>query len=67
MIAPTEVIDLLDGPADQHLVPGVAPVSHRVRQIAQERQRRAARRGASPLPAGGLWDEVSIAQQDMFA
>ncbi|WP_298161119.1 hypothetical protein [Brevundimonas sp.] len=62
-----EVIDLADGPADQFVVPTVEPVSHAARQIAQERQRRAARHGASPLPAGGLFDETAWAQQELFA
>lgn len=64
---PAEVVTLHDGPELQHLVPGVDPVSHAARQIALERQRRAARRGDSPLPCGGLFDAVSQAQQDMFA
>lgn len=62
-----EVIDLADGPADQFVVPTVEPVSHAARQIAQERQRRAARHGASPLPVGGLFDETARAQQELFA
>ncbi len=61
-----EVIDLADGPADQFVVPTVQPVSHAARQIAQERSRRAARHGASHLPAGGLFDETARAQQELF-
>jgi len=62
----TETVTLLDGPAAQHLVPGVAPVPNATRQIAQERARRAGRRGDAPLPCGGLWDDVARAQQDLF-
>lgn len=62
-----ETVTLHDGPELQHLVPGVDPVSHALRQIAQETQRRAARRGASPLPSGGLFDDVARSQQDLFA
>lgn len=62
----SERIDLADGPADQFVVPTVDPVSHAARQIAQERSRRAARQGASPLPSGGLWDETFHHQQELF-
>lgn len=62
-----ETVQLYDGPELQHLVPGVDPVSHAARQIAQEQSRRAARRGDSPPPLGGLFDDVARAQQDMFA
>lgn len=65
--APAEIVTLHDGPELQHLVHGVEPVSHAARLIAQERQRRAARRGDSPLPSGGLFDAAAHAQQDMFA
>lgn len=61
-----ETVTLADGLADQHLVPGVQPVSHAARQIARELGRRAARQGDSPLPTGGLWDEVARAQQELF-
>lgn len=67
MTASVETITLHDGPAAQHLVPGVDPVSHAARQLAQEAQRRAARRGDSPLPSGSLFDDVARAQQDMFS
>lgn len=62
----TETVMLHDGAEDQHLVPGVAPVPLAARQIAQEAARRAARRGDAPLPSGGLWDETSRLQQDLF-
>jgi hypothetical protein len=62
-----EIVTLHDGPEVQHVVHGVEPVSHAARQIAHERQRRAARRGDSPLPSGGLFDADAHAQQDMFA
>lgn len=62
-----EPVTLHDGPELQHLVPGVAPVALQVRQLVQETQRRAARRGAAPLPSGGLWDDTARLQQDMFA
>jgi hypothetical protein len=65
--ASAETVTLHDGPELQHLVPGVDPVSHAARQIAQEQSRRAARRGDSPPPCGGLFDDVARAQQDMFA
>lgn len=61
-----EPILLHDGPELQHLVPGVAPVPLTRRQLAQEAQRRAARRGDAPLP-GGLFDDVARAQQDLFS
>lgn len=63
---PTELIELHDGPELQHLVPGVQPVSHAVRQIAQERQRKAGRRGVTALPANGLWGEAAPVQQELF-
>ena len=61
-----ETVMFHDGPEDQHLVPGVAPVPLAGRQIAQEAARRASRRGDAPLPSGGLWDENSRLQQDLF-
>lgn len=64
--AMAETVTLHDGPELQHLVPGVAPVALQVRQLAQETQRRAARRGAAPLPLGGLFDETARLQQDLF-
>jgi hypothetical protein len=48
------------------LADGVAPVPLTTRQLAQEAQRRAARRGDAPLPSGGLWDETARLQQDLF-
>lgn len=63
----TEPIMLHDGPEDQHLVPGVAPVPLAARQCSQEARRRDQRRGDAPLPAGGLWDETGRLQQDLFA
>ena len=62
-----EIVALADGLAVQHLVTGVEPVSHGARQIAQEVERRLARRGDAPLPSGGLFDDVARAQQDLFA
>lgn len=62
-----ETVALHDGPELQHLVPGVAAVPLTARQIAQEAQRRAGRRGDAPLPSGGLFDDVARAQQDLFA
>ncbi len=61
-----ETVTLHDGPELQHLVPGVAPVALTVRQLAQEAQRRAGRRGDAPLPSGGLFDDVARLQQDLF-
>ncbi len=61
-----EPILLHDGPELQHLVPGVAPVAPTVRQLAQEAQRRLSRRGAAPLPSGGLFDDAARLQQDLF-
>lgn len=62
----TEPVTLHDGPELQHLVPGVDPVSHAVRQMAQELQRRASRRGYASPPMGGLFDDVARAQQELF-
>jgi hypothetical protein len=62
----SETVTLADGAADQSLIPGVAPVPLTARQIAQERQRREARRGAAGLPCGGLWDETAINQGSLF-
>jgi hypothetical protein len=66
-VSAAETVTLHDGPELQHLVPGVAAVPLPARQIAQEAQRRAARRGEAPLPSGGLWDETARLQQDLFA
>lgn len=66
-MTPVETVQLHDGPETQHLVPGVAPTPLPARQIAQELQRRTARRGDAPLPSGGLFDDVARAQQDLFA
>lgn len=63
----SEPVDLHDGPELQHLVPGVEAVPLVRRQLARETRRRAARRGDAPLPAGGLFDDVARAQQDLFS
>jgi hypothetical protein len=62
----SETVTLADGAADQSLIQGVAPVPLTARQLAQERQRREARRGAAGLPCGGLWDETAINQGSLF-
>ena len=62
----TERVHLLDGEADQCLVPGVAPVPLALRQCEQEAKRRQARRLGNTLPAGGLFDETARAQADLF-
>lgn len=62
-----EPVTLADGPALQGVVPGVAPVPLQARQIEALQHKRAARRGAAPLPSGGLFDDVARAQQDLFA
>lgn len=62
----SEPVTLADGAADQSLIPGVAPVPLTARQLDQERQRREGRHGHAPLPCGGLWDETSINQQELF-
>lgn len=61
-----EAVHLVDGAADQALVPGVAPVPAGARQLAAHRARREARRGDAPLPSGGLFDETARAQQELF-
>ncbi len=66
-LAVVEQVRLADGPALQQMVPGVAPTPFSQRMIAQELQRRTARRGDAPLPSGGLFDDVARAQQDLFA
>jgi hypothetical protein len=63
----SEPVTLADGPALQGVVPGVAPVPLQARQIEALQHKRAARRGAAPLPSGGLFDDVARAQQDLFA
>lgn len=63
---PSEIIDLGDGPADQSLIPGVAPVASAVRQLEAERKRRDTRHGHAPLPCGGLWDETAQRQRSLF-
>ena len=63
----TEQVELADGLADQHLVPGVAPVPLAAREIDALQRQRAERRGDAPLPSGGLFDDVARAQQDLFA
>jgi hypothetical protein len=62
----SESVTLADGAADQSLIPGVAAVPLTARQLAQERQRREARRGAAGLPCGGLWDETAMNQGSLF-
>jgi hypothetical protein len=66
MTPATERVQLLDGEADQCLVPGVAPVPLALRQCEQEAKRRQARRLGNTLPAGGLFDETARAQADLF-
>lgn len=61
-----EPVTLADGPADQVLIPGVAVVPATVRQLAHEQARRDGRRGSAALPCGGLWDETSQNQQELF-
>jgi hypothetical protein len=62
----SEPVTLADGTADQSLIPGVAAIPLTARQLAQERARREARRGAAGLPCGGLWDETAQAQGSLF-
>ncbi len=62
----SEPVTLADGAADQSLIPGVAPVALSARQLDAERQRREQRHGHAPLPCGGLWDETSINQRELF-
>jgi hypothetical protein len=62
----SETVTLADGAADQSLIPGVAAVPLTARELAQERARREARRGAAGLPCGGLWDETAINQGSLF-
>ncbi len=62
----TEPITLADGTHDQVLVPGVAPVAATARQIAQVQAQRITRRGAAPMPAGGLFDDVARSQVNLF-
>ena len=65
--ASTETITLADGPAEQALVPGVAPGALVARQVAAERGRREARRDHQPMRAGGLFDQVARDQLELFA
>jgi hypothetical protein len=62
----SESVTLADGAADQSLIPGVAAIPLTARQLAQERARREARRGAAGLPCGGLWDETAMNQGSLF-
>jgi hypothetical protein len=62
----SESVTLADGAADQSLIPGVAAVPLSARELAQERARREARRGAAGLPCGGLWDETAMNQGSLF-
>lgn len=63
----TERDHLADGEVEQAIIPGCAPVSASARAIARERQLRALRRGHNlPMAAGGLFDDVARAQQDLF-
>jgi hypothetical protein len=64
--AKVEQVTLADGPALQLLTPGVEPLGNHTRELAQLQARRNARRGAAPLPAGGLFDETARAQQELF-
>lgn len=61
-----ERILLADGPAEQMLAPGVAPIPLSQRQLAAERQRRDTRRTHNALPCGGLWDETAQRQGSLF-
>lgn len=65
-LAHAETVTLADGAADQSLIPGVAPVPLTARQLEAERNRRDTRHGHAPLPCGGLWDETSINQRELF-
>lgn len=62
----SERILLADGPAEQMLAPGVMPIPLTQRQLADERQRRDARRHNGALPCGGLFDETAKAQGSLF-
>lgn len=64
--APVERVQLADGAAVQHLVPGVRPVDPTAHELALLAMKRQQRRGCAPLPAGGLFDEVARNQQDLF-
>lgn len=61
----SEPLHLADGVADQLLVDGVAPLDQRA-DLVREIRRRETRRGAAPLPAGGLFDETARHQQELF-
>lgn len=62
----TEIVILADGAAEQVLIDGVDPVSLAKRQCAQLKRARAARRGCANMPAGGLFDDVSRNQGELF-
>jgi hypothetical protein len=61
-----EAVRLADGVVDQVLLPGVPPVPLALRDVEALQAKRAARRGAAPLPAGSLFDEVSAHQPELF-
>jgi hypothetical protein len=61
-----ESVRLVDGEADQALIPGVAPVSRAGQDLAAHIRKREARRGDAPPPAGGLFDETARNQQELF-
>lgn len=62
----TEIVHLATGEAAQALVPGVRPITAAERALAALVASRARRRGNSPLPEGGLFDETARNQQEMF-
>ncbi len=67
MSAPAlEPVRLADGEAAQALVAGVAPIALVTRDLAAHAARKAARRGAADLPAGGLFDTEARRQSDLF-
>jgi hypothetical protein len=65
--APAVELDELAGElVAQSLLPGVAPITQVTRELAELERRRAARRGAAALPAGGLFDECAKRQGELF-
>lgn len=65
-VVQAEPVKLADGPAQQILVPGIAPVSPLQAQFRAYEAKRAKKRGAAPLPAGGLFDTTSINQLSLI-